>query len=86
MQFEPMALPHGSFAVSGNSLEHLVCISAQVMANGYHRGINETDACTSTESLEIQEEHQLKEHSALQFYKAVYDTAVGKSDASVTFI
>lgn len=71
MQFETMAPPHGSFAISGNSLEHLVCISAQVVTNGYHRGINEADTRTSSKTLEIQEEHQLKENSALQFHEAV---------------
>ena len=32
---------HSSFSVSGNSLEYLIGISPEIMAYGYHRGINE---------------------------------------------
>ena len=41
------------------------------MAYGYHRGINECYAGTSSECTQIKEEHELKEHAAFQFHKAV---------------
>lgn len=41
------------------------------MAYGYHRGINECYAGTSSESSQIKEEHELEEHAAFQLHKAV---------------
>ena len=41
------------------------------MAYGYHRGIKECYACTSSESSQIKEEHELKEHATFQLHKAV---------------
>ena len=41
------------------------------MAYGYHRGINECYAGTSSESPQIKEEHELEEHAAFQLHKAV---------------
>ena len=41
------------------------------MAYGYHRGINECYASTSSESSQIKEEHELEEHAAFQLHKAV---------------
>lgn len=41
------------------------------MAYGYHRGINECYADTSSESSQIKEEHELEEHAAFQLHKAV---------------
>lgn len=66
-----MAPTHCSFSVSGNSLEYLIGISPEIMAYGYHRGINECYARTSSESFQIKEEHELEEHAAFQFHKAV---------------
>ena len=60
-----------SFSVSGNSLEYLIGISPEIMAYGYHRGINECYASTSSESPQIKEEHELEEHAAFQLHKAV---------------
>ena len=62
---------HSSFSVSGNSLEYLIGISPEIMAYGYHRGINECYAGTSSESSQIKEEHELEEHAAFQLHKAV---------------
>ena len=66
-----MAPTHCSFSVSGNSLEYLIGISPEIMAYGYHRGINECYAGTSSESSQIKEEHELEEHAAFQLHKAV---------------
>ena len=66
-----MVPTHSSFSVSGNSLEYLIGISPEIMAYGYHRGINECYASTSSESPQIKEEHELEEHAAFQLHKAV---------------
>jgi len=46
-------------------------ISPEIMAYGYHRGINGCYAGTSSESSQIKEEHELEEHAAFQLHKAV---------------
>ena len=71
VELEAMAPTHCSFSVSGNSLEYLIGISPEIMAYGYHRGINECYASTSSESSQIKEEHELEEHAAFQLHKAV---------------
>ena len=69
VELKAMASTHCSFSVSGNSLEYLIGISPEIMA--YHRGINECYAGTSSESSQIEEEHELEEHAAFQLHKAV---------------
>ena len=71
VELKAMAPTHCSFSVSGNSLEYLIGISPEIMAYGYHRGINECYASTSSESSQIKEEHELEEHAAFQLHKAV---------------
>ena len=71
MWVKAMAPTHCSFSISGNSLEYLIGISPEIMAYGYHRGINECYASTSSESSQIKEEHELEEHAAFQLHKAV---------------
>ena len=71
VEFKAMAPTHCSFSVSGNSLEHLIGISPEIMAYGYHRGINECYASTSSESSQIKEEHEQEKHAAFQLHKAV---------------
>ena len=46
-------------------------ISPEIMAYGYHRGINEYYASTSSESSQIKNEHQLEEYATFQLHKAV---------------
>ena len=70
-ELKAMAPTHSSFSVSGNSLEYLIGISHEIMAYGYHRGINECYSSTSSESSQIKEEHELEEHAAFQLHKAV---------------
>lgn len=53
VKFETMAPAHRPLAVCGQSLENLVCIAAEVMAYGHHRGIHETDAGTATKGREV---------------------------------
>ena len=64
VELKAMAPTHCSFSVSGNSIEYLIGISPEIMACGYHRGINECYAGTSSESSQIKEEHELEEHAA----------------------
>ena len=71
VELKAMTPTHSSFSVSGNSLEYLIGISPEIMAYGYHRGINECYAGTSSESSQIKEEHELEEHAAFQLHKAV---------------
>ena len=71
VELKAMAPTHCSFSVSGNSLENLIGISPEIMAYGYHRGINECYAGTSSESSQIKKEHELEEHAAFQLHKAV---------------
>jgi len=51
--------------------QEIVDIPAQVVAYGYHGGVHEGDASTAPEGVEVQEEHHLEEHPALQFHEAV---------------
>ena len=71
VELKAMAPTHCSFSVSGNSLEYLIGISPEIMAYGYHRGINECYAGTHSERTQIKKEHELEEHSAFQLHKAV---------------
>lgn len=71
VELKAMAPTHCSFSVSGNSLENLIGISPEIMAYGYHRGINECYAGASSESSQIKKEHELEEHAAFQLHKAV---------------
>jgi len=78
VQFESVAPSHRSLSVSGKVGEHLVGIPAQVVAYGYHGGVHESDSCASSERVEVQKEHHLEEHPALQFHKAVVGYGIGK--------
>ena len=57
VELKAMAPAHCSLSVSGNSLEHLVGVSPEIMAQGNHRGINECYASTSSERTKIKEKH-----------------------------
>ena len=71
VELEAMTSAHCSLSVSGNSLEHLVGVSPEIVAYGYHRGIGECYASTSSKSSQIKEEHELEEHAAFQLHEAV---------------
>ena len=71
MQFEAVTPAHRSFPISGESLEHLIGVSPEVMAHRNHRRINKGYAGTPSERTQIKKEHELKEHSAFQLHKAV---------------
>lgn len=71
VQFESVAPPHRHLPVSGKTGENLVGIPAQVVAYEYHGGVHEGDASAAPEGVEVQEEHHLEEHPALQFHEAI---------------
>ena len=78
MQFEPVTPSHRPLPVSGQPCENLVGIPAQVVAYGYHGGVHEGDANAPPEGVEVQEEHHLEEHPALQFHKAIVGHRIRK--------
>ena len=78
MQLETVTPPHRPLAVSGKALEYPIGIAAQVMADWNHRGIHEADAGAFAEGGEVEEEHHLEEHTALQLHKAVVGHGIGK--------
>lgn len=41
MKFEAMTPAHGPLAVCGDILEHFVGITPEIVAYGYHSGVNE---------------------------------------------
>ena len=63
MQFEPVTPSHRPLPVSGKTGENLVGIP--------HGGVHEGDASAPPEGVEVQEEHHLEEHPALQFHETV---------------
>ena len=71
MQFEAVTPAHRSFPISSDSLEYFIGVSPEIMAYGYHRGINECYAGTHSERTQIKKEHEPEEHSAFQLHKAV---------------
>jgi len=78
MQLESVAPSHRPLPVSGQSGEYLVGIPAQIVAYGYHGGVHEGDASAPPEGVEVQEEHHLEEHPALQFHKAIVGHRIRK--------
>lgn len=48
------------------------------MADQDHRGIDKGNPRAPAESLEVKEEHQLEEYSALQFYETVVGYGMGE--------
>ena len=71
MQLESVAPPHRPLSISGKTGEDPVGIPAQVVAYWYHGGVHKGDTSAPPERVEVQEEHHLEEHPALQFHEAV---------------
>ena len=78
VQFEAVAPSHRALAVSGHALEHLVGVTPEVVAHGYHRRVDECDARATAESPEVQEEHEGEEHAPLELHEAVVGYGVGE--------
>ena len=71
VQLEPVAPAHSPLAVGGKPIEHLVHVSPDVVADGYHGGVHVAHAVASAERAHLQEEHHDEEHAALQLHKTV---------------
>ena len=71
VELKTMTPTHCSFSVCGNSLEHLIGVSPEIMAYWNHRRINKGYAGTPSECTQIKEEHELEEHSTFQLHEAV---------------
>ena len=78
MQLETVTPAHRPFPVSSQSLEHLVGITSEIVADGHHRGVHEADACTAPEGREVEEEHHLEEHAALELHESVVGYGIGE--------
>ena len=78
VQLEAVAPSHRALAVPCHAPEHPVRIAAQVVADGYHRGVHEADTAAPAEGLQLQEEHQGEEHAGHQLDKAVVGHGTGK--------
>ena len=77
MQLEAVTPSHRPFPVRSQAFEHLVGITSEIVADWNHRGIHEADARAAPEGREVQEEHHLEEHAALQFHEAVVGYGMG---------
>ena len=71
MQLEPVAPTHRPLSVIGKPIEHLVHVSPDVVADGYHGGVHVAHAVAPAERAHFQEEHHNKEHPALQLHETV---------------
>lgn len=69
VEFEAMTPFHCPLPSSSKAGEHLVGISAQVAAYGYHGRVYKCDAYASPDRVEVQEEQHLEERPALQFHE-----------------
>ncbi len=78
MQLEAVTPSHRSFPVGSQAFEDLVGITSEIMADWNHCRVHEADACTAPEGREVQEEHHLEEHAALQFHEAVVGYGMGE--------
>ena len=78
VQLESMAPAHGTLSVLGKAGKDLVVISSYIVTYGYHCAVNERYTRTLAESIELHEQHHLKEHSWHEFNEAVIGNRVGK--------
>lgn len=85
MKFEAMTPPHDPLAVCGDTLEHFVGIASEIVAYGYHGGINECYAGTSPKGTEVQEEQERKTHPTFKFNKTVIENRFWKKRSHCPF-
>lgn len=78
VQLESMAPAHGTLTVLGKAGKDLVVISSYIVAYGYHGAVNVGDSRTLAKSIELHEQHHLKEHSWHELNEAVIGNRVGK--------
>ncbi len=73
-----MTPAHRAFSVLGEPRKDLIEIPSYVVAYGDHCAINERYPRTLAESIELHEQHHLKEHSWHEFNEAVIGNRIGK--------
>jgi hypothetical protein len=78
MQLEAVAPAHRTLSVGSQSLEHLVGIASEIVADRHHRRVHETDACTVSEGGEVKKEHHLEEYAALELHESVVGYGIGE--------
>ena len=78
VQLESMAPAHGALSVLGKAGKDLVVISSYIVVYGYHGAVNVGDSGTLAKSIELHEQHHLKEHSWHELDEAVIGNRVGK--------
>jgi len=71
VQLEAVAPAHRPLPVAGKPFEHLVHVSPDVVADGYHGGVHVAHAIASAESTHPQKEHHDEEHTDPQLHEAV---------------
>ena len=71
VQLEPVAPTHRPLSVVGKPIEHLVHVSSDVVADGYHGGVQVAHPIAPAERTHLQEEHHNEEHAALQLHETV---------------
>ena len=84
MKFEAMTPAHGPLAVCGNILEHFVGITPEIVAYGYHSGVNECYTCTPPKGTEVQEEHEREKYPTFKFNKTVIGNRFWKKTFSLS--
>lgn len=85
MKFEAMTPAHGPLAVCGDILEHFVGITPEIVAYGYHSGVNECYTCTPPKGTEVQEEHEREKHPTFKFNKTVIGNRFWKKRSHCPF-
>jgi len=68
---KPWHQPIVPLPVASKPFEHIVHVSPDVVADGYHGGVHVAHAIAPTESTHPQKEHHDEEHTALQLHEAV---------------
>ena len=68
---KPWHQPIVPLPVASKPFEHIVLVSPDVVADGYHGGVHVAHAIAPTESTHPQKEHHDEEHTALQLHEAV---------------
>ena len=71
VQLELVAPPHRPLPDVGKPIDHLVHVSPDVVADGYHGGVHVAHAVASAERAHLQEEHHDEEHAAFQLHETV---------------
>lgn len=83
VQFESVAPSHRSFPVGSYPLENFVGIAPEIVTDRNHRTVHETDARTTSESIELQEEYQFEEYPAFKFDKPIIGHCIWKFPVQV---